>query len=104
MTRFISSTPYNTQQDRELVGESLLISSLPGKASRTLVEPRGLSRDSTCILKVRPGKLGNKRSTPGIIFINLSVVLLFKMAIMTLLLIFTSIQRIRHYSKSATLC
>ena len=30
--------------------ESLLISSLPDKASRTLIELRGSSSDSTCVL------------------------------------------------------
>ena len=33
------------------IGEGILISSLPEKASRTLVESRGLSSDLTCILK-----------------------------------------------------
>ena len=33
------------------IGEGILISSLSEKASRTLVGSRGLSSDSTCILK-----------------------------------------------------
>ena len=45
-----------------------MISSLPGKALRMIVESRGLLSDSTCILKVEPGKLDIKRQEPGIIF------------------------------------
>ena len=45
----------------------LLISSLPGKALRTLV-------DSTCVLKAEPGKLDIKRREPGILFISLPIV------------------------------
>ena len=39
-------------------GSRLLISSLPGLASRTHVESRGEPRDSTIVLKALPGKLG----------------------------------------------
>ena len=35
-----------------ILGECLLISSLPGKALRHLLTSRGLSSDSTCVLKV----------------------------------------------------
>ena len=41
-------------------GSCLLISSLPGKALRTLVESRGLPSDSTCVLKVEPVYLISK--------------------------------------------
>ena len=37
-----------------------LISSLPGKAFRSL--------DLTCVLKAEPGKLDTKRPKPGILF------------------------------------
>ena len=39
-----------------------LISGLPGKASRMLVELRGLPSDSTCILEGMPAKLDIKRT------------------------------------------
>ena len=64
-------------------GECLLISSLPGKASRMLVESLGLSSDSTCFLEAEPGKLDIKRREPGILLISLQVGSLFKLAIMT---------------------
>ena len=65
---------------RQYVGE---ISSLPGKASRILVESRGLPSYSTCILEAEPGKLDIKRHKAGIIFIFLQVGSLFKLEIMT---------------------
>ena len=58
-------------------GYSLLISSLPGKALRTLVESRGLPSDSTYVLKAEPGKLDIKRHEPGILFIRLQVIIEF---------------------------
>ena len=51
--------------------ECLLISKLPGKATRRLVELKGLPSDSTCILIAEPGKLDIKRCESGILFINL---------------------------------
>ena len=68
--------------------ECLLISSLPGEASRTLVESRGLPSDITSILEAKPGKLDIKRCEPGILFITLQVGSLIKLAIMMQLLIF----------------
>ena len=64
---------YNTQT---ILGECLLISSLglPGKASGTLVESRGLSSNSTCILEAESGKLDIKRCEPGILFIMCKLV------------------------------
>ena len=59
--------------ETRILGECLLISSLPGKASRAHVESLGFL----------PGKLDIKRREPGILFISLQVVLLFKLAIMT---------------------
>ena len=44
-----------------ILGECPLISSLPGKALRTLVEWLGLPSDSTCVLEAEPDKLGIKR-------------------------------------------
>ena len=60
-----------TLPDFTLLGKCLLLSSLQGTASRTLVELRGLQRDSTCILDAEPGKLDIKRREPGILFISL---------------------------------
>ena len=59
-----------------------MISSLPGKALRMLVELRGLPRDSTCLFEAEPGKLDIKRREPGILFISLPIGSLFKLAIM----------------------
>ena len=42
-----------------------------------------LPSDSTCTLKAEPGKLDIKRRGPGILFISLPIVSLFKPAIMT---------------------
>ena len=44
-----------------ILGECLLISSLPGNALRTLVDIKGLPSDSTSVLKAEPGKLDIKR-------------------------------------------
>ena len=43
----------------------------------------GLPSDSTCVLKAEPGKLDIKIREPGILFISLPIVSLFKLAIMT---------------------
>ena len=40
---------------KRILVECLLISSLPGKASRILVESQGLPSDSTCVLEAEPG-------------------------------------------------
>ena len=55
---------------RRIHGECLLISSLPGKASITLVDIARLPSDSTCLLEAEPGKLYIKRSEPDILFIS----------------------------------
>ena len=68
----------------------LLISSLPGKVLRTLVDIvrlaerfnkrsrlltlRGLPSDSTSVLKAEPGKLDIKSREPSILFISLTIV------------------------------
>ena len=51
-------------------GSRLLISSLPGSASRTHVESLGKPRDSTNVLKAWPGKLATKRQSPGILWFH----------------------------------
>ena len=58
------------------------MSSLPGKASRMLVDMVALA-DSSCISKAKPGKLDIKTHEPGILLISLPSVSLFKLAIMT---------------------
>ena len=58
-----------------------MISSLPGKALRMLVDIARLAKDSTSVLKPEPGKLDIKRCEPGILFISLPIVSLFKLAI-----------------------
>ena len=66
-----------------MLGECLLISSLPGRSSSTHVESRGLTSDSTCVLKDKHGKLDVKIREPGILFISLPIVSPFKLANMT---------------------
>ena len=53
---------------------------------------QGLSSDSICVLKAEPGKLDIKRRKPGILLFSLSIVSLFKLAIMTSFPNFVSIQ------------
>ena len=53
-----------------ILGECLSISSLPCKILRSFVTSRGLPSNSTCVLKVEPGKLDIKRREPGILFIS----------------------------------
>ena len=67
---------------KRILGECLLISSLPGKVLRTLADIARLASDSTSVLKPEPGKLDTKRRAPGILFIRLPIVSLFKLAIM----------------------
>ena len=68
-----------------------------------LVESRGLTSDSTCVLEAEPGKLDIKRREPGILFISLQVSSFFKLAIMMLLSSFVSSQRHwQLHSKSVT--
>ena len=51
-----------------------MISSLPGKASKMLVQSQGLLSDSTCNLEEERGKLNIKRLEPGILCISLQIV------------------------------
>ena len=45
---------------KRILGDCLLIHCLPGRASRTLVELRGLLGDSTCVHKAEASKLDIK--------------------------------------------
>ena len=56
---------------KRILGECLLISSLPGKGLSMRVELRGMPSNSTCILEAVPGKLDIKRRKPGILFISI---------------------------------
>ena len=59
-----------------------------------LLTSRGfLPSDSTCVLKAEPGKLDIKKREPGILFISVPIVSLFKLAIMTWFSNFVLIQR-----------
>ena len=51
-----------------------------------------LPSDSTCVLKAMPGKLDIKRCELGILFISLPIVVLFKLASISSLSTFVSIQ------------
>ena len=55
---------------QRILGESILILSLPCKALRMFVESQGLPSDSTCVHKAEPVKLDIKK-TPHIMFISL---------------------------------
>ena len=85
-----------------MLGECLLLSSLPGKTSRTLVESRDFPNDSTCVFEAESGKLYIKRREPGILFISLQVGSLFKLPIMTELSILRVDTTSLTHSKSAT--
>ena len=61
---------------------NVFISSLPGKALRTLVESRGWPSSSTCILIAEFGKFDMIRRKPGILFISLPLGSLLELAIM----------------------
>ena len=60
--------------DIEKLGECLLISGLPGKALRMLVDITRLAERFNLVLKAEPGKLDIKRREPGILFISLLIV------------------------------
>ena len=61
----------------------ICLSSLPGKALRTLVDIARLAKRFNMRSQAEPGKLDIKRREPGILFISLSLVSLFKLAFMT---------------------
>ena len=77
MGKFICMKMENTK------GECLLISSLAGKALRTLVDIARLAERFSMRSQAEPGKLDIKRREPGIPFISLPIVPLFKPVIMT---------------------
>ena len=60
-----------------------MISSLPGKALRMLVDIMRLAERFNMHSQAEPGKLDTMRHEPGILFISLPLVSLFKLAIMT---------------------
>ena len=68
---------------RDILGECLLISSLQGRALRTLVDIARLAERFNMRLKAEPGKLVIKRQELGILFISLPIVSLVKLVIMT---------------------
>ena len=70
-----------------ILGECLLISSLPGKALRMLVDITRLDKRSTCVLKAQPGKLVIKRRKTSVLFISLLVGSLCKLAVLTVFLL-----------------
>ena len=71
MLYFSALFPSFTQEELvSILGECLLISSLPDKALRMLVESRGLPSDSTCVLKGEPGNLDIKRHLPRVLYIG----------------------------------
>ena len=69
-----------------------------------LIESRGLSSDSTCVLEAESCKLDIKRRELGILFIRLPICSLLKIAIIMLLLLSSSFQRHRRHSKSIMPC
>ena len=54
----------------KIPGSSLLISSLPGSASRKQVESLSKPRDSTSTLKSLPGKLDIRRQSATILYFH----------------------------------
>ena len=68
---------------QRILGECLLISSLQGKALRTLVDIARLAERFNMRSQSQAGKLYIKRREPGILFISLPIVPLLKLAIMT---------------------
>ena len=63
-----NSGPRSRGIKQRILGECLLISSLPGKALRTLVELRGLSSDSTCLLEAESGKHDTVSKDANLVF------------------------------------
>ena len=47
-----------------------MISNLPGKALRMMINQEALSSDLTCILEAESGKFDVKRREPGILVIS----------------------------------
>ena len=70
-------------ETKSILGECLLISGLPDKVLRTLVDIARLAELFNMHSQSEPGKLDIKRHDPGILFISLPNVSLIKRAIMT---------------------
>ena len=64
--RLLARTAWSKAINRDLLGECLLILSLPER----LLTSRALPSDSTCVLEAEPGKLDINRREPGILFIS----------------------------------
>ena len=64
-----------------ILDECLLISSVPDNALRTLFDIGRLAEMSTRVLKAETSKLYIKRREPGILFISLSIVAFFKLGL-----------------------
>ena len=64
------------------MSECLLISTLPGKVMKKLIDDKVLAWDSTNIREAKPGKPDINRFQPGILIISLPICSLFKLAIM----------------------
>ena len=54
---------------KRIPGLRLLISNLPGSASRTHVESLGKPHDSTSVLEALPGKVAIKRHSTSILYL-----------------------------------
>ena len=63
-----------TNDISRILGECLLISSLPGKVLRTHVDIARLAERFNMRSQFEPGKLDIKRREPGILFISLPIV------------------------------
>ena len=68
---------------QRIFGECLLITSLPGKPLRTLVDIARLAERFNMCSQSEPGKLDIKRHEPGILLISLPIVSLVILGIMT---------------------
>ena len=74
LVAYVEGSPVYAQRPKyRILGEYLLISSLPGKALRTPVDIARLANDSTWVLKAEPSKIDIKRREPGILFISLPI-------------------------------
>ena len=69
INNYVIIVSFKSEPNCELInskpGSRLLVSSLPGSASRTHVESLGKPRDSTCVLEALPEKLDIKRHSPS---------------------------------------
>ena len=68
---------------QRILGERLLISSLPGQGFENACQIARLAEQFDMGFEAEPGKLDIKRRKSGILFISLPIGSLFKLAIMT---------------------